>query len=492
MSLSRREFLRLSALLSAAAGACSPLYQRVSGLPGPMRSSPNLEERAQQILGRAAFGPGSFEADRIDRTGIGGWLEEQLSPQAQDDDPVQILLRRLDALEMDAAGLESWEKEDVLRQLRAGTLLRRVYGRRQLYERMVEYWTDHFNIYVEKGECWMLKVVDDREVIRPHALGRFEDLLLASARSPAMLIYLDNQANEASAPNENYAREVMELHTLGVDGGYSQEDVMELARCLTGWTVKDHFWKGEFVFKSELHDKGVKHVMGQRIEPAGEREAEDVLKRLARHESTAIYIAENLVRRFVTDRPHEHAPDLVQEVARTFRVTDGDLRRVARTLFLDGLLQHEGPLPPKFKRPVDLVVSALRALHATTDGADGLQGQLAQMGQLPFDWPTPDGPPDTANDWSASLLPRWQFALRLARNEIDGTELPLEDIGANVDEEPSTVVDRLSRRLLGRPADQRLISAVHQALTQGGDPARAELPALTVAGLVASPEFQWR
>lgn len=492
MSLSRRDFLRLSALLSAAASACSPLYRRVAGLPGPVESPPLLADRSHRALGRTAFGPSAAELRRVQEMGLGGWLETQLAEQPPAQDPVEILLRRLDVLELDAADLEGWEKQDVLLQLRAGTLLRQVYGRRQLYERMVEFWTDHFNIYVEKGDCWLLKGPDDRKVIRAHALGRFEELLLASARSPAMLIYLDNQANEAGAPNENYAREVMELHTLGVDGGYGQQDVMELARCLTGWTVKDHFWKGQFVFKSELHDKGVKHVLGQRVAPSGEREAEAVLEHLAGHEVTADYLAEKLVRRFISDRPQQDAAEIVQAVARTFRRSGGDLRQVARTLFLDGLLGFAGPLPPKFKRPLDLVTSALRALHATTDAGAGLQEHLEGMGQLPFDWPTPDGPPDRAAAWSAALLPRWQFAQRLARGEIEGTELPLEELRAEAGEEPTELVDALSRRLLGRPADARLITAVNEAVRAGGDAAEQELLALTAAGLLASPEFQWR
>lgn len=293
MSLSRRDFVRLAGLVSAAAGACSPLYRHLSGAPAPVGPPAAADGRAYRALGRAAFGPSSVEWERIDEIGLGGWVEEQLAQDPPGRDPAQILLRPLDVLKMDASGLDAVEKGDALEQLRAGTLLRQTYSSRQLYERMVEFWTDHFNIYVEKGECWQLKVVDDREVIRRHALGNFEELLLASAHSPAMLIYLDNQANEASAPNENYAREVMELHTLGVDGGYSQQDVMELARCLTGWSVKDHFWKGQFVFKPDLHDKGDKVVLGERIEPAGEQEAVRVLRRLSEHHSTAEFLAAN-------------------------------------------------------------------------------------------------------------------------------------------------------------------------------------------------------
>lgn len=492
MSLSRRDFLRLSGLLAAGAGACTPLYRQVAGVPGPVGEPVRGAQAAHRLLGRAAFGASDWDLARIEETGVGGWLEEQLATERPQDDPAEILLRPLDALELEAADLEGWEKEEVLRQLRTGTLLRQIYSRRQLYERMVEFWTDHFNIHIEKGECWLLKIPDDREVVRANALGRFEEMLLASAHSPAMLIYLDNQANEASAPNENYAREVMELHTLGVAGGYSQSDVMELARCLTGWTVKEHFWKGQFTFKPGLHDQGRKRVLGEWIEPGGEREAETVLRRLAAHRSTAEFIAEKLVGRFITDRPLDDAPGIVSDVAAAFRKSDGDLRAVSRVLFLDGLLPRLDTLPAKIKRPLDLVTSPLRALHATTDGGEGLQGELAAMGHLPFDWPSPDGPPDTAAAWSAALLPRWQFAIRLARGEIEGTEIPMEAMGGFEGEKPSEQLDSMALRLLGRPADGRMVRALNMALEEGGPDAEQELAPLMVAGLVASPEFQWR
>ena len=174
----------------------------------------------------------------------------------------------------------------------------------------------------DRGNGFYLKTVDDREVIRKHALGSFRDLVWASAHSPAMMTYLDNQANEKSHPNENYARELMELHTLGVDGGYSQKDVMELARCLTGWNVKEHFWLGDFVFKEELHDSGVKHVLGLAIQPSGIQEAEQVIEMLAVHPSTAKFISTKLARRFIADEPPQ---PLIEKAAQTFLNTKGDI-----------------------------------------------------------------------------------------------------------------------------------------------------------------------
>jgi uncharacterized protein (DUF1800 family) len=327
--------------------------------------------------------------------------------------------------------------------------------------------------------------VDDRETIRPHALGRFRDLLWASAHSPAMLVYLDNQANRKSAPNENYARELLELHTLGVDGGYAQRDVMELARCLSGWTVKAHFWRGSFTFDEESHDPGVKTVLGMRLLPEGQREAERVLELLATHPSTAQLLATKLARRFISDKP---PPPLVERAAAAFARTDGDIRTVLGTLLLDGL---EGA-GPKLKRPVGFVASALRLLNAETDGDAGVQDFLAHMGQPYFGWPTPDGYPDESEAWLGSLMPRWQFALELARGGIDGTRINLGEVarglGANT---PAKLADGLSRLLMGKPlrAGQRdeLLAAL-----RGAGVEEADLPAMVTAGLLASPAFQWQ
>jgi hypothetical protein len=280
MTIERREFLRLAGLVAggAALSACSPLYKEIAGGPSPMDGWGPISAFDYRVLSRLTYGPNIEDRDQITRFGWKAWVEKQLAAEGIEDEGALWRLRPYDSLMLEADALALWEEEDVSLDLQRGALLRRVYSRRQLYERMVEFWTDHFNISIMKGDCWFLKGVDDRQVIRQHAMGDFRDLLWASAHSPAMLVYLDNQANEGQAPNENYARELMELHTLGVEGGYTQTDVMELARCFTGWTVKDHFWRGEFTFNQDFHDQGIKLVLGQRIEPAGQREAELVLE----------------------------------------------------------------------------------------------------------------------------------------------------------------------------------------------------------------------
>lgn len=491
MSLARREFLRLAGLAAAGVGAaaCSPLYRRLAGSPA-IAAWPE-PGGAFQALSRLTFGPRPEERARVAEIGLEAWIEEQLAPERLDDRGADLRVRLLDALELDADALANWEREEVVAQLRQGTLLRQIYSRRQLYERIVAFWTDHFNISVAKGDCWFLKVVDDREVVRAHALGNFRDLLQASAHSPAMLVYLDNQVNEWRAPNENYAREVMELHTLGVDGGYTQQDVMELARALTGWTVKENFWRGEFTFNPDLHDPGVKHILGMRIEPAGQREAEAVLDHLALHPSTARHLARKLVRRFISDRPEEE-PQLVQAVADTFLRTRGDLRAVFRTLLLDGLARRPGPLPPKFKRPHDYVVSALRQSGADTTAGRELHRLLDRMGQPLFGWPTPDGPPDVADPWLGALLPRWQFALALARQELEGTSLDLAAMArAAGGETLEAFLERASVLLLGDRLPEAEAGRLAGALRREGVGDEAQGFGVLLAGLVASPPFQW-
>jgi uncharacterized protein (DUF1800 family) len=349
---------------------------------------------------------------------------------------------------------------------------------------MVEFWSDHFNIFVEKGNCFYLKTVDDREVIRKHALGNFRDLVWASAHSPAMLTYLDNQSNHKGAPNENYARELMELHTLGVDGGYSQQDVMELARCLTGWTVKEHFWLGDFVFKDELHDQGVKNVLGRTIQPSGRSEAEQVVDDLVMHPSTARFIAAKLTRRFIADDP---PPVIVEKATQTFLDTNGDIKSVLRVILFDGL-----PLAqPKYKRPANFVLSALRMLNVETDGV-AINDHLLRMGQLYFNHPTPDGYPDVSDAWQGNLMPRWQFAFALIRNEIKDTKhnlnslLDVSSTGILQDD-----VDSITSLLLGAPIERSARDGLIDTVRAAGATDEETLQ-IIAASVIASPAFQWR
>ncbi|MEW6402952.1 MAG: DUF1800 family protein [Chloroflexota bacterium] len=493
MPLSRRDFLKLGALVTASAtlSSCAPVYRRLAGdLPAIPWTAMSASDFL--ALNRITFGPRVEERLRFQEIGLQNYIEEQLDFTIINDFACDLRLSTFDTLHMAANELEAvsnelfenYDREKVPNELRQATLLRQLYSRRQLYEVIAEFWSDHFNIYIEKGNCFFLKTVDDREVIRKHALGSFRDLIWASAHSPAMMIYLDNQANEKSHPNENYARELMELHTLGVDSGYTQQDVMELARCLTGWNVKEHFWLGDFVFKGDLHDTGTKHVLGLTLENAGLREAEQVIETLAAHPSTAQFIATKLARRFIADDPPQQ---IIEKAAQAFLQTDGDIKSVLRVILLEGL-----PLAqPKYKRPVNFVTSALRALNAETDGV-GIHDYLLRMGQSYFNWPTPDGYPDRSESWQGNLMPRWQFAFELIRGEIKGTK---HDLKALLDVSPSGSlqgdVDSVTSLLLGAPlALVTRDELIHSVLSAGAT--EEETLQIVTASLIASPAFQWR
>ncbi len=493
MKLSRRDFLKLTGLIAAstALASCAPADRLLAPLANV--AWPALTPADFLALNRLTFGPNAEERARFAQIGLASWIEEQLAPESIDDGGCEFRLRNLGTLDMSASDLfdvsdqifDNVDRLKVPKELRQAALLRQVYSSRQLFEVMAAFWSDHFNISTEKGECYYLKTVDDREVIRKHALGSFRDLVWASAHSPAMLVYLDNQSNQKGAPNENYARELMELHTLGIEAGYTQQDVMELARCLTGWTVKEHFWRGQFTFDEKVHDTGTKHVLGVEIHEAGQAEAERVIEHLVEHPATARFISAKLARRFLTDEP---PAEIIDKAAQTFERTHGDIRAVLRVILLDGL-----PLvQPKYKRPNHFIASALRALNAETDGDDAAQDYLLRMGQVPFLWPTPDGYPDRAQAWQGNLMPRWQFAFALARNEIKGTEIDLprlmETVNAKTLEEST---DQIASLLLGSPlepsARDELLTALRSARAD-----EAESLSIFTAGILSAPAFQWR
>ncbi|MFV1949873.1 MAG: DUF1800 domain-containing protein [Anaerolineales bacterium] len=502
MDITRKDFLKILGLLTAGAGTaagCSPLAGYLPDGPENHPDPPRLSSLDWVILNRLNFGPRSSDRQRLLEIGLENYLEEQLSPGNISDKKTDLLIGRFDVLKMDADGLrnradklfDNFDPNLVLDDFRQATTLRQVYSRRQLQEVLVEFWTDHFNISVQKGDCWFLKIVDDREVIRKHALGNFRELLGASAHSPAMLVYLDNQENHRDAPNENYARELLELHSLGVDGGYSQTDVMELARCLTGWRVKDHFWKGKLKFDPDAHTPGTKTVLGQTIPGSGKGEIDQVLDILGSHRSTANTISYKLARRFLADDPPR---EIVEKASQVFLKTSGDIQAVLKVILLDGLPHaHQYAQTGKYKRPLNFMVSALRQTGADTNGGPALQRYLRRMGQPLYDWPTPDGYPDTSAAWQGNLLPRWKFALDLAQNRISGTSFHLDYLLKDISgDDPGFFLERITNNLLGRnlpPAQEiELLNVMEGKIDQ--NPYQAA--EIVVAGILASPAFQWR
>ncbi|HTE05292.1 MAG TPA: DUF1800 domain-containing protein, partial [Planctomycetota bacterium] len=321
-----------------------------------------------------------------------------------------------------------------MHQLKHASLLRAVYGKRQLLEKVVEFWTDHFAIRQSKGTVRYLKVVDDRDVIRAHAFGSFRDLLRASAHSAAMLRFLDNDTNTPAGPNENYARELLELHTLGVEGGYGEQDVKEAARCLTGWRFVPFgsVPYGVFTFIAAEHDDGAKLVLGHVFPPGGGvTDGETLIELLASHPSTPRFVGRKLARWLLRYDPPEA---LVDAVVQRWQATDGDVREILRVILApEWLVEAKLGQHPKLRRPFQFVAGLLRtlgaeiALPAVWTVQPPLVDELHVLGQRPFEWFDPDGFPDTETAWASGLQPRWSFASRLLAGTMTGVQL---DAGA--------------------------------------------------------------
>jgi uncharacterized protein (DUF1800 family) len=429
MNWTRRQFMAAGS--AALLAGCPQAGQWLSVLPAQSDPAPWVAPHDQQstqlarLAGRISFGLRPSDLSRVAAMGFEQYLEEQLAPEDIPDDVADWHLRRLDHLRMVPGDLFEYKEDVLLREMTRATLLRAVYSRRQLHEVMVQFWTDHFSIDSSKGDCRWLKATDDREVIRKHALGNFRALLGASAVSPAMLWYLDGRTNRVSGldrqPNENYARELLELHTLGVDGGYSQQDVMETARCLTGWTVRyeELFQRGKVAFHARQHDDGPKEVLDQLIPGGlGRRDLDVVLDLVALHPATARHLAVKLCRAFVAEEP---APSAVDAVGGAFLGSGGDIKTTLRALFTSRDFQEAST--PRLKRPFHFIASALRATGAETDcGAPHFE-YLVRMGHAPFQFPTPDGYPVEEAPWMGTLMWRWRFAMELASHALPGTKV---------------------------------------------------------------------
>jgi len=335
----------------------------------------------------------------------------------------------------------------VARDLQEGKILRAVYSNRQLDEVLTDFWFNHFNVFLDKGADHYLITEYEREAIRPHVLGKFRDLLEATAKSPAMLFYLDNWESVGAATpaafvgrgpnaqrrglNENYGRELLELHTLGVDGGYTQKDVTEVARCLTGWSIDRPQQGGSFRFADRQHDLGEKMVLGVRIpEGGGEKDGEKVLDIVARHPSTAHFISKKLAQRFVADDP---PAALVERMAQTFLKTDGDLRAVMQTMLESKEFWSEGAYRSKMKSPLEVVVSAVRASNGNVDFANALVNQVAQLGEPLYRKIEPTGYSNSSREWmnTAGLMARMNFAVQLSGNKVPG--VTVEQTAASTD-----------------------------------------------------------
>jgi uncharacterized protein (DUF1800 family) len=320
----------------------------------------------------------------------------------------------------------------VTSELQQAKIMRAIYSQRQLQEVMTDFWINHFNVFIFKDRCPYYLTAYERDVIRPKALGKFYDLLLATAQSPAMLMYLDNwlsigphsQAagkNGQNGLNENYGREVMELHTLGVDGGYSQSDVTELARVLTGWTIAQPDDGGTFLFDPKRHEPGIKTVVGQKFYEAGSDEGIRALDMLAHSPATAQFISRSIAIRFVSDDP---PPSLVNRMAETFKSSDGDIREVLRTMLHSPEFWSPKVYRAKLKTPLEFVISSVRASGTNVTAPDAILGVLNQMGMQPYGMSVPTGYSMKKETWETegALLARINFATALTQGKLSGMQ----------------------------------------------------------------------
>jgi len=433
---------------------------------------------------------------------------------------------------------DSKRPQRVVEELAMAKVSRAIYSERQLQQLMDDFWFNHFNVFAAKGEDRWFLTAYEREVIQPHTMGKFRDLLAATAKSPAMLFYLDNflsadpraadrMAAERAARqmrrggfgrpwpprtpqqqqakknvrglNENYGRELMELHTLGVDGGYSQKDVTEVARCFTGWTIDKPREYADFKFDERLHDPDPKIVMGKKIHAGGMKDGEQVIELLARHASTAKFISTKLARRFVSDTP---PPSLVERMAQTFQSSDGDIRAVLKTMIYSPEFWSREAYRAKIKTPFELVVSTARALGADVDTPMPLVQWTGRIGEPLYQCQPPTGYADKSDAWvnTGALLNRLNYSLALAGNKVRGSRSDVGSLlGPEADGDAKAALNRAVQVFLGGETAATTVETLEKQLDSPqvlqaklDDPVK-KVDLGVVAGLVlGAPEFQRR
>lgn len=526
-------FVVLLTLMSCASTPAAPPRAQSLSLP-PAALSAN--ERTTHALNRLAFGPSSADRQRVETLGLERWVAEQLAPG---DDPAMAERlsgfktlnltvaesfreyprpqQKLKALGVDVkteegkAQAKAMAKENpdelprqLVIELTQAKLLRAANSKRQFEEVMVDFWFNHFNVSAEKNRVrWMVNAYE-REAIRPHVFGRFRDLLGATAKHPAMLWYLDNwmsvrdgftlparKRDDDDEPrvmglNENYARELLELHTVGVNAGYTQQDVREAARALTGWGVESRPRQrdfGQFEFHALAHDDGAKSVFGLTL-PAGlgRDDGERLLDFLARHPATAKHLATKLCQRLVSDSP---SPQLVDRVAAVFLSTDGDLPSTYRAIVESP--EFWSSAGSKTRTPFEFVIASVRAVGTLDEAQRPLAAALEVLGQPLYRCAPPTGYRDDAAAWvsAGALVSRINFGLRLATGRVPGVvvQLPPQD----------SSVERVAEQVLGRPASKATLATVTRALGPDESLDEKRLDVSKVVGLLlGSPEFQKR
>jgi uncharacterized protein (DUF1800 family) len=459
------------------------------------------DQQVIHALNRLTFGARPGDVQKVRSMGLDKWVDLQLNPSRIDDSSLEKFLdhysvmkqdqndllrafneaqreRRLAKREAGDSGMRRSPQMDpdlqqvaqnrrrMMGELMSSRVAHAVAGNRQLEEVMTDFWLNYFNVYAQKGAPQPYYLAEyESDVIRPHALGKFRDLLESVAKSPSMLFYLDNARNMADSTrprlasiggnagrlrrralesimarqdpeirqrlnqlrsgglNENYGRELLELHTLGVDGGYTQQDVINVARALTGWTIRPPAAGGGFIFRPEMHDAGEKIVLGHKLRAnRGIEDGEDVLDIVSRHPSTAKYIATKLARRFIADNPPQ---SVVDRAAQVFLKTDGDIRDVVRTIITSNEFYSQQAFRSKVKSPFEVVVSAMRAMNAAPDSTPRTAQMIAYLGQPIYGHQAPNGWPETGDAWmnTGAILNRINFGMAAAANRLPGANV---------------------------------------------------------------------
>ena len=459
---------------------------------------------ALHTLNRLGFGPRPADVRRVLARGLDRYVDDLLHPLADPD--LDTRLRPLGTLGYSVPQVLGLYNADnrvigtIIDELQTAKVIRAAHGQNQLQEALVDFWFNHFNVYLQDGFVRYSVAAYERDAIRPFVLGRFRDLLGAVAAHPAMLFFLDNYTNRADVVqggrvvpgiNENYGRELLELHTVGVDAGYTQADVREAARVFTGWGIDNVNNGGSFAFRAIVHDRGSKSVFGFEVAAGGGKEEGDhLLDYLASHPATARFISGKLAQRFVADDPPAR---VVDRMAATFLSTGGDLREVMRTMVSTSEFWAEAFGAGKVKTPFELVVSVIRAMEGQVTSARGLAVQLSNMGMGLYACVPPTGYSNRGSEWlnPSSHLNRMNFGLDIAANQVQGVAVDsravISRLGGNPDD-PRSAASTLNADLFARNLSRETLDAAGRVASGGSTSVAAR-----VAGLcLASPEMQVR
>jgi uncharacterized protein (DUF1800 family) len=438
-----------------------------------------------RLVRRVTMGATAGDMSKAAQMGWQGYLNYQLNYTRIDDSACETVVQSRYPLMFQTSDQlgQLTDQGTVYNQLRESTIYRAAFSQRQLYQRMVEFWTDHFNQDLDK--VGYLYVSDLRDVIRKNALGRFPDMVKASAHSASMMAYLDQNASRNTAPNQNYARELLELHTVGVDNGYTQTDVAELSRVLTGWTIQG---RGNFVFNPAIHDRTAKTVMGVQIPAAaatqgaaGIQEGETIIEMLVNHPNTAQFISRKMLAWLLDPEPTQAQVDTVAAV---YRATGGDIKSMIRVILNESWL---AAAPMKLKRPYHYLVSALRAANPNVVSISPMIGQLNNLGHQLFAWDTPDGYPDKIEYWAGNIVPRWSFASTFAN--LNSTTTIQLDTTAYRAGSPAAAIDMIDQNFFGgeMPSVTRSALLAYAGTTALTDARTRELISLSLS----ANAFQW-